>query len=52
MNNSIIKSNGVLTALVTFTLFSIASALNWQNKVNGFLMDTDRSFNVRFIKRK
>src|SRR5215813_13177579 len=26
MNNSIIKSNGALTALLTFTLFSIASA--------------------------
>jgi hypothetical protein len=23
-----------------------------QNKVNGFLMDTDRSLNVRFVKRK
>jgi len=23
-----------------------------QNKVNGFLMDTDRSINVRFFKRK
>jgi hypothetical protein len=23
-----------------------------QNKVNGFLMDADRSLNVRFVKRK
>jgi hypothetical protein len=35
-----------------FANFNFEFTRDPQNKVNGFLMDTDRSINVRFVKRK